>query len=231
MRPFDPARAVKRQHVEEDGIARLELPADDLVGGAIALDVRQILERSLREPLRLVVHERARHQPRAAVRAGDELERRRARDGIDREPNRACLRPVDVVVRLVLVPRRPLRRPRLLHEHVIVVEPHLLGTHQLTGDRRRRRVPGDPLELGQPLPVAEVLEEATRVVGTARDERALARLGEVGFDRRLGEREIRLRERSPHTDGAVAPERLDEGRRRRRATRPSRESTSMGAGR
>ena len=85
----------------------------------------RLVERALREPLRLVVHERARHQPRAAVRAGDELERRRARDRIDRKPHRARLRAVDVVVRLILVPRRALRRPRLLHEHVVVVEPHL----------------------------------------------------------------------------------------------------------
>ena len=76
VRSLDAAGAVQRQHVEEDGVAGLERPADDLVGGAVRLDVRQIVEGAFGEPPCLVVHEGPRHQPRATVRAGHELERR-----------------------------------------------------------------------------------------------------------------------------------------------------------
>ena len=59
------------------------------------------------------------------MRAGDELDRRLAVDRVDGHPERADLPAVDVVVRLVLMPRRRLARRRLLHEHVVVEEAHL----------------------------------------------------------------------------------------------------------
>ena len=161
------------------------------------------------------------------MRACNELERRRPRDRVDREPDRARLRPVDVVVRLILVPRRALRRPRLFHEHVVVVEPHLVGSHQLARDRGRRRVRRDTLDLAQPLPVAEVLEEAARIVRPARDEGALARLGEI--ERRSPPRRARdprprtLPGRRPHRRAGTPRQAPD----RHEALLPSRESTSI----
>ena len=52
------------------------------------------------------------------------------------------LEAVDVVVRLVLVPRRRLARAGLLDEQVVVEEPDLPRAHQLAGDRGRGRLRG-----------------------------------------------------------------------------------------
>ncbi len=163
--------AVEREHVEEDGVARLELPADDLEGRAVALDVGQLVERAVREPLRLVVHEGAGHEPRPEVRACDELERRRTRDRIDGSQT----------------------------EHVVVVEAHAIGPHQLAGDRSGRRRANDLLELGQALPVAEVLEKPPRITRATRNQRSLARPREVRLDRRFDEIELLSRERGTQT--------------------------------
>ena len=43
------AGLVQREHVEGDRVAGLELPADDLVRGAVGLDVRHVLELALVE--------------------------------------------------------------------------------------------------------------------------------------------------------------------------------------
>ena len=114
---------------------------------------------------------------------------------------------VDVVVRLILVPGRALRRARLLHEHVVVVEAHPLGAHQPAGDRRcgrgpRRRAPA-PRSRCQ---LQKSSKKRPGIVRPARDESARARVGEVLLDRRLDEREIVLGERSADADGAVAPD-------------------------
>ena len=74
------------------------------------------------------------------------------------------MRTLDVVVGLVLVPGRRLPRAGLLDEQVVVEEPDLLRAHQLAGDPGRGRLADELLELGDPLPVAEVLEEPPRVV-------------------------------------------------------------------
>jgi len=64
------------QHVEADDVAGLQRPAHDRETFALALDVGQIGQAAFGEPFGLLVHEGARHQPRPAVRANDELERR-----------------------------------------------------------------------------------------------------------------------------------------------------------
>ena len=75
----------------------------------------------------------------------------------------------------------------------------------------RRRGADELLELRDPVPVAEVLEEAPGVVRAAGDERALARLGEVALDPRLDERDSR-RENAPRTHTAPSrPKALDHG--------------------
>jgi len=125
VRTVDTAGGVERQHVEEDGVARLELPADHPEAIRLAVDIREIGEGAFREPLRLAVEERPRHVPGAEVRASHELERRRPADRVDWEPHADVLAAFDVVVRQILVPRRSLTRARLLDEDVVVVEPHL----------------------------------------------------------------------------------------------------------
>src|SRR5262249_27274859 len=160
----------------------------------------QLLEAALRKPLRLVVHERPRHQPRPAVRARDELHGRLAVDGIDRHPHRAVLGALDVVVRLVLVPGRGLACTRLLDEQVVVEEPDLPRAHQLARDRGRWRRAHELLELRDPRPVAEVLEEAAWIVWTAGDERPLARLGEVPLDAPFDQGDLVRREGGTYAD-------------------------------
>src|SRR5207244_2961850 len=107
----------------------------------------------------------------AEMRAGDELERRCPRHRIDRNPHAAGLRARDVVVRLILVPLRPLDGARLLYEHVVVIEANARTSGELTCNRAGRRAAHELFVLRDPLPVAEVLEETARVVGPAGDQR------------------------------------------------------------
>ncbi len=90
-----------------------------------------------------------------------------------------------------------------------MVEAHLLRAHQLAGNRGGGRRAHDLFDPRQPLPVAEVLEEPSRIVRAARDESAITRRGEVLLDRGLDERDLLGREGLPHADRAVAAERLD----------------------
>ena len=60
----------------------------------------------------------------------------------------------------------------------------------------------------QPLPVAEVLEEPSRIVRAARDKSAITWRGEVLLDRVLDERDLLGREGPSHAYRAVAAERL-----------------------
>src|SRR5581483_2994388 len=99
--------------------------------------------------------------------------------------------------------RSRLLRPRLLDEQVVVEQAHLPRAHQLARDLGRRRVPDELLELRDPLPVAEVLEEAARIVRPRGDARPLARLGQVALDPALDERYLLRRERPADADCAV----------------------------
>ena len=119
------AGGVQREHVEEHRVARLQLPTEDSEAFRVAVDVGQLGQRAVGEPLGLAVEERPRHVPRPAVRAGDELAASMARATGSTGIHIADVLPaVDVVVRLVLVPRRALAGARLLDEDVVVVEPH-----------------------------------------------------------------------------------------------------------
>jgi len=131
----------------------------------VALHVGQLGERALREPLRLIVEERSGHVPLATVGAGDELQRRLARHRVDGEPHAGVLPAIDVVVRLVLVPRRALARAGLLDQHVVVVEAHGPRAHQLGGDGRHAGLGDEALDRREALPVAEVLDERPVVGG------------------------------------------------------------------
>ena len=74
-----------------------------------------------------LVEKAARHEPRPAMRAGDEFQRRLAAHRIHRNPHADVLPALDVVVGLILVPWRPLASARLLGQHVIVIQPHACG--------------------------------------------------------------------------------------------------------
>ena len=183
----------------------------EVVGPAV--DVGQLGQRAVGEPLGLVVEERPGHEPLAAVRAGDELERRRPGHGVDGEPHAGVLAAVDVVVRLVLVPRRALAGAGLLDEHVVVVEPHRPRAHQPGGDRGDAGLPDEALHRRQPRPVAEVLDERAVVVG-ARPLGPRRQVGQVGVDGLPGQLDVLGRRRPP----ARTPRRR--ARSRPRSSRP-----------
>ncbi|MNT06917.1 hypothetical protein D3C72_1416030 [compost metagenome] len=197
---------MQREHVEADEVARLDVPADDGKALARALDVGQVVEAAFGEPLGVVVHEGARHEPRPLVGAGHELERGGTRHRIDRNPHADVLHALDVVVGLVLVPRRALARAGLLHEQVVVVQAHGVGAHEPLREWRQRRLPDEAAEGVDLLPVAEVLEEAARVVGPARDLGARAGRRQVRLDAALQQREFVGREQLADADRAVALE-------------------------
>ena len=114
--------------------------------------------------------------------SGQELQGRLRSDGIDRHPHRHVVEALDVVVGLILVPRGGLLRAGLLHEHVVVVEPHDGAAHQGARDVGGLGVEGDLPVLVDALPVAEVLDEASRVVVAAGDAEQWTRFGEVALD-------------------------------------------------
>jgi len=108
------------------------------------------------------------------------------------------------------VPGRALLGARLLHEQVVVEEPHPGRAHQLAREPGRRRLPNELLVLGDGLPVAEVLDEAPGVGRAAGDDGARARGGQVPLDAPLDERDVGPRERTAQADGAVPAEAFDE---------------------
>ena len=175
-------RRMQREHVKAHHVAGLDLPTHDGECSTVGLNVGQVLQAAFGEPLRLVVHEGARHEPWALVRTGHKLQRRSAGHRIDRYPHADVLHAVDVVVGLVLVPGRALAGSRLLHQHMVVVQPHGARLHQALRNQRQRCLAHKAAKLRDVLPVAEVLEEAARVIRPAGHFGARAGRGQVGVD-------------------------------------------------
>ena len=93
-----------------------------------------------------------------------------------------------------------------LHQHMIVVEPHLRRPHQRRGDLRHAGVAGQPLDLRDVLPAAEVLSERTGITQAARHLGQRAGSGQHDLDR--GDRSGylgRVQDAAPASD-AVARE-------------------------
>lgn len=93
---------------------------------------------------------------------------------------------------------------------VVVVQPHGVRAHEPLRQLRERRLEDEAAEGVDLLPVAEVLEEAARVVGPARDLGARAGRGEVGLDAVAQQRELVGREQLADADRAVALELRDQ---------------------
>ncbi len=178
----DTAGGVQREHVEEDGVARLELPADHGILLGVLGDRWQLGEGAIREPPGGPVEERAWQVPRSAMRPDDELQRRLPVDGVDREPHRDVEPSVDVVVRKILVPWGALGRAWFLDEDVVVVQAHRVAAHQLGSDLGGRCFEHEPAQRLDSLPVAEVLDERP-VVGGARPLGVRREIGQIGVDR------------------------------------------------
>ena len=172
----------------------------------VGVDVGQLGQAPLGEPARLLGQERAGHQPRAAVRAGHQFQAAALGHRVHRDPGADPV-AVHVVVRLVLVPGGPLRGRGLLDEDVIVVEAQLRGGKQRRGHRGHPRMPGEPLDLRDLLPPAEVLDEGARVPGAAGDLGQRARPGQHRIDGGGRDRDLLRAEDLPDTRHAVAGER------------------------
>ena len=142
------------------------------------------------------------------MRSRDELQGRLECDRVDGSPERAVVEAVDVVVRLVLMPGSLLTCARLLHQHVIVVQPHV-AAHQVAGGVSSAGVDRDVAELRDALPVAEVLAEPARIVRLARHLESRTRVREIALDAAFDRRDLLGGEESPDHDNAVAVEVLD----------------------
>ena len=136
-------RAVDDHGVEHQAVARRHLPPADVVPAAIGVDVGDLREIAVGELDLMALAEGRRPVVDApAMRAGDELDGAVAAvDRIERDPYRRDLPALYRPVGLVLVPRRRMRRARLLHEELVVEEIGRRRAHQLRGDGRGRGVP------------------------------------------------------------------------------------------
>ena len=211
------ACGVQCQHVEADHIAGLDLPAQDSQRVALCLDVGQLGQAAVGEPPRLVVHEAARHQPRPAVRAGHELQRRVPAHRVHRDPHAAVQRAFDVVVGLVLVPGGRRARARLLGQHVVVVQADAAAAGERAGRGGQPRFE-DHAAVGRVvLPVAEVLDETAWIVAAAGHLGARAGRCQVGVDALAQQRHLVGRQQLARAHRAVAAEGRHQVRRDARA--------------
>jgi len=114
------------------------------------------------------------------------------------------------------MPQRSLARARLLGEHVIVVQPHRAAAHQLRGNLRQRGLENEaPVELVV-LPVTEILDETSRVVGAAGELRARTGLRKVGFYARAQQYQLLCSQQLPQAKRAIALKGGDLGGRHHR---------------
>ena len=178
----EPGGAVHGQEVEEDGVARPQLVPADVVAVRVRVDVRQFGQAALGEPAGLLLHEGAGHQPRTAVRARHQLQAPVRGHRVHRDPG-ADAPAVHVVVGLILVPRRALPGAALLDQDVVVVEADPWRGHQRGGQGGHPGVPGQPLDLTNLPPSAEVLGERAGIAGGAGDLGQRPRPGQHRVDR------------------------------------------------
>src|SRR5258706_8228007 len=139
------------------------------------------------------------------MRAGDDLQAASGGNRIHRDPG-AHAGAVDVVVRLVLMPRRALPGPAFLDQNMIVIEPDLVGSHQRGRDRGHARVPGQPLDHRDLLPPAEVLSKRARVTWAAGYLGQRRGVSEDALDGRCRVHEFGGIENLPDADHAVPAE-------------------------
>ncbi len=204
VRARDALGRMQREHVKAHGVARLQFPAENGKAGACGLDVRQVGQRAFGKPLGLVLHEGARHQPRPQMRSGHEFQRGFAIHRINRNPEADVLAAFDIVVRLILVPRRRLPSAGLLRQHVIVVEPNGRAPHQPARGFRQRRIEDETPEVRIVLPIAKVFDEAPRIIGATRHFGARTQVGEILIDTGAKHRHFPRPKQLPDAHGAVA---------------------------
>ena len=134
---------------------------------------------------------------------GDELECGTTPDRINGNPEAHVLVARDVVVRLVLMPRRDLAGTGFLREHMVVMESDLPALRQ-PGGRRGERCTEDHLAVGTVvLPVAEVFDKEPGIVGSTGHDRHRTRLCEVGIDAVSQERDLGRGEQLAKNDRSI----------------------------
>src|SRR5271165_3728814 len=199
--PWAPRRAVRR--------SSREIQAMSAKGAARGLDVRQIGERALGKPLGLVLHERARHQPGPKMGPGHELQRGFAVHGVNRNPEADVLPSFDIVIGLILMPRRRLPRAGFLREHVIVVEPGGGAAHEQARGFRQCRIEDEAPVARVVLPIAEILDKTSGIIRAARQFGARTQVGEILIDAGAKDRHFLRPKQLPDAHGAVALKPLD----------------------
>ena len=102
------------------------------------------------------------------------------------------------------MPGRALRGLGLLDQEVIVIEAHVLAGHELARDVGSGRGTDELLVLGDPLPIAEVLDEPALVALLAGHRDQGPGLGEVAGDAGPDELDLLGGEAAPDDDGSVA---------------------------
>ena len=173
---------MQRQHLESDRIAGLQCPGELPVTQRIGLDIGQLGQRAIREPLCLLVTESTRHVPGAGMRTSHKPQCAGKRHRIHRYPETDVLAPGHVVVGLVLVPWGHLACAWLLDQQMVVVQPHGLALHQLRSHMRQGRAGHDLAVRRVVLPGAKVFHKAARVIRLAGHQAQRARMGQVVFD-------------------------------------------------
>jgi hypothetical protein len=82
----EPGRAMDGQEVEEDRVTRLQGEPADVERSRVCVDVGQFGQTPLGDLARLLGQERARHQPRAAVRARQQFQAAAPGHWVHRDP-------------------------------------------------------------------------------------------------------------------------------------------------
>ncbi len=160
--------------VERNRIARLHVPADDVELVTLRLDVGHQLEVVvLVKPGAVETHRSEALAP--AVGAAHAFHDDVARYRVERNPKAHALQTFHTVIRLILMPWGHGAAARLLDQHVVMKKARCLRVHQARGQFPGGRIEHEIAELGNALPVAQVLKERRRAIGWF--DRALERAG------------------------------------------------------
>jgi hypothetical protein len=116
------------------------------------------------------------------MRTCDKFERSFAWDRIDRNPKAYIVPAFDIIIGLILVPRRALHRSGLLGQHMIVMEANNPAGHQFRSDGRNLRIENDLAIMRVTLPVTEILNELAGIIRSTGGFRRSAGMRQIVVD-------------------------------------------------
>ena len=181
--------------VEQVGIAGLQVPGNNVIAGAVRLDIRDILELgiALVGADGLGLAEGLRLEPAVpAVRAANEFQAAVIGGGlVQRYPDRQHLPAADRPVGLVVVPAGALAHGGFLDEQLVVEQVDLVAAEKGLGNGGQLRIHADVPEGRVGLPQAQVAVEQALVRLVAVEKGA--RLADVVLDGRGQPLQLRRR--------------------------------------